>query len=531
MARYTIAITLTLQAIALSCILVPCLALLDELSPLPRSLQALDGFTIKQLNQNAAALQENLDYFGLYAAANNTCPVCDNDNGNDAAKSMLSQASISTSVVAKRLKQTSTWESFGRATRTRRGKRRYNQSVSSTSTDGIVSILTETGSHFAALANRARKQRRDAKIASPSVSSSRMADDMLNVLEQLATTSATVANDMAGTLQDKRGGSGSTATAGIVATTMLSLLTFLERVTLPSTSLLVDYLQVAVNGEYIDRARIDANLATLRTSLSNNATLGVFGEAIRLLSAHRDDDISSGLLRTTLTKLTLSMSSLDNSLVQLVASVKDNKAIQDSKPDKTVGAVAAPFNGDELIVQVSGLITGIVLASVNAMQRIALDSLDSSSRSSRNVLVSAAGLYVQVVESILNQALATINAILTVARSSSSSSDYTSRTTGGRGPSNVVVSGDTILYWICQAATDFEGELFGPCSILLIPWIIVTSPVTLPLAIIIFLSRDTNALAQTRLSRTTGSSSNSSCYQKALACQNQALSAALLPSI
>jgi hypothetical protein len=377
-------------------------------------------------------------------------------------------------------------------------RRRYEKVVSA---DLILPALTATSSHFAALALQSRKLLNATTNIAPPIET-----DLLAVLEQVSTLSANVAIELASAIR-----SADKVTAGLVATSTLALLGFYERITMATTSLLFDHV-ATLNGQD-DVEKLDIKVSDLRVSLSNR-TDGVFGDVLGFLSTRRD---TSGLV-SVLKKFTKDMALLDESLARFLSRADTMLLTQRHGPFAADRVIP-----DESLWQLSGLMTGTVVTVVHSTQSITMgNSVDDIGVN--RVLVSALGLTMKRVDSILNQAVKTLNSMFRF--QTINNSKLTINTT------TPAVQGNTLLWFIaCSVGIEIPGPLgLNSCWIILSAWLVLavaTLPIWLPLVILgsIFGTggggsgqlRINNAAVQHRIQ----------CQREALSCQTNALSAAL----
>lgn len=507
MTRFSIvSIVLLVMTLMLLAAAASCFAWEDEqLLPqqLPPQSQTTSRLHVKRRleNSNITFQVKTLDAASSTTSttsSSSTCPVCKKDKETDRAiQRIYSRAS---SLV----KRTSTFDSLQRSLRTRIGRRRYHKLVSTNST---VFILNSTGSHFAALANRAKAKATGNKDDT-------IANDMFNLLQDVATVSGSVSFELANVL---RGGSANrAATAGLLTTSTLAMLGYLDRVTLATTSLLADHVTTATSTTAtLTGPKSSTNGAmtlqrdyALQDMLSANATNGVFGDVLNFLTKRGD---TSGLV-TVLTKLSRQVSSLHDRVLALsLSSNKTNSAV---------------LMTSDTVHEISAIMAGITLTSVNSMQRMALVG-------KRGLVSSTLGLWVQHINSIQDQAMSTARAVVRLVQidqpnraknADDSKNAVAAAATGDSGgESGVNVSGDTLAFIFFCAIT----------APICIPILFLTSPIWLSVIYFYNLLEETfgdDNDVNSKSSRRRPLRQYVKCQRDRLVCQSKVISAAL-PSV
>jgi tetrahydromethanopterin S-methyltransferase subunit B len=487
----------------------------------PRS-RALNVDLVGTLDDNIVALQETIALFNLTdsvgattTAAATECPVC--DNGDTKLTGRVVQRILSRAGGV--IRRTSSLASLKRAMRTRLGRRRYNKIVSQTS---LVPTLNAAGSNFTALARSAQTLQTAAKTNNATI----VELQLLDVLEVVANLSAKVTIDIAAVMQRAE----NSTTAGLAAMSLLSVLEFFERVSLATSSVLVDQVAILQGQNPMDT--IHVKVATLQATLSNKAsTTGVFTDISKFLSARRD---TSGLV-PALSQVKQDMASLDQALERFLSSADAATTITSSKStgtnmDAVAGGMTSPIRGP-VMAAMSGLMAGLMATVLDAVQIIALDSVSGNGNMSR-VLISTAGLTLKRVDGILNQSMVTFNAIFGLFQTATK---------------ETVASGDTvflfaffayqlicwipgvdcILFPVCSSDARFTGP---PCLLRVVIGLalqVILIPIFLVYLIIASLfdgnSDGTRAIG-TNLASV---ESQVRCQQEALSCQTRTLLAAL----
>jgi hypothetical protein len=205
-----------------------------------------------EIQKKFEALKSSVNAFHL-PAPEGSCPVCKDDAiGDGIVKRAVSKAS-------RVIRRSSTFSDFSKASRTPLGRRHFRRKISA---DTITPIFLATGSRFAAVAASAKDLKSNATKSH--LGGESVEEDMFHLLEVVCNSSATVAFGIANAM-----GSAPTVTSGLVATSVMSLLGFFERVNLSTMSVLVGYLSRLMSGN-------ETNASVLPTSLSAESADDVF---------------------------------------------------------------------------------------------------------------------------------------------------------------------------------------------------------------------------------------------------------------
>jgi hypothetical protein len=403
----------------------------------------------------------------------NSCPVCDTDKLD-----VLDRFVKSTLFKYKRLiRNSSSFTRFRRALRRPLIRRHYNKRVSA---ETITPILQDTASHFSALADTAR-------VTQNSIPDSDSLTDVYSILAEVATSSALFVTEVSNVLQNN-----DATTAGIVATSVLSILGFFERFTLATISTVTYFATTEVVVPESVQGNVDI--------FSVDALDDVFSDVMTFLSARGD---TSGLI-SAIGSATANISNLKDHLLQLHSqadAVSQSKSTADAGSDATMQF--------EAYAEVVSLMDGM----------------------SFTVLSSAIGLAAAIPPIIGGIATGTvglfqqrIQAIVSLVDSTSSSS----REMLEEKAISSAVSGDTLYYQWCIKKNPLEMNddepipnlQISPCAY---PLLIVTSPIWLPALLIFLLLYWFNGRRNTFWSQV-------QCPMDSLSCQNDAL-AASLPSL
>jgi hypothetical protein len=405
----------------------------------------------------------------------NSCPVCDTDKLD-----VLDRFVKSTLFKYKRLiRNSSSFTRFRRALRRPLILRRYNKRVSA---EAITFILRDTASHFSALADTAH-------VTQNSIPDSDFLSNIYAVLEEVATSSALFVSEVSNVLQGN-----DVVMAGVVATSVLSILVFFERFTLATMST-VTYS--AMTEVVVPEMSIQGNM----DAFSVDALDTVFSDVMTFLSARGD---TSGLI-SAIGSITANISNLKDRLTQL-----HSKADVVSTGKSTTKAGSDTTMQFEAFAEVISLIDGMsftVLSSVIGLA-VAIPQVIGG------IATHTVGLFQQHIET-----------IVTLVNSTSSSS----REMLDEKDKASAVSGETLYYQWCIKKNPLEMNddplpfpQISPCAY---PLLIVTSPIWLP-ALLVFdlIYRIKNPPPSS------ASWSQVRCQMDALSCQNDALVASL-PSL
>jgi hypothetical protein len=263
-----------------------------------------------EIQKKFEALKSSVDAFHQ-PAPEGSCPVCKDDAiGDGIVKRAVSKAS-------RVIRRSSTFSDFSKASRTPLGRRHFRQKVSANT---ITPIFLATGSRFAAVAASAKDLKFNATKSH--LGGGSVEEDMLHLLEVVCNSSATVAFDIANAMERAP-----TATSGLVATSVLSLLGFFERVNLSTMSVLVDYLSRLVGGN-------EPNTSALATPFSEESADDVFDEMLDFLATNGDKDASG--LTTALASLETELKiAYGNSNRQLMLSLPAGPALPNGRLKET----------------------------------------------------------------------------------------------------------------------------------------------------------------------------------------------------
>jgi hypothetical protein len=438
-----------------------------------------------EIQKKFEALKSTVDAFHL-PTPEGSCPVCEEGAiGDGIVKRALSKAS-------RMIRRSSTFSDFSKASRTPLGRRHFRQKVSANT---ITPIFLATGSRFAALAASAKDLKSNAFKSH--LEGDSIEDDMFHVLEVVCNSSATIAFDIANAM-----GSAPTVSSGLVATSVLSLLGFFERVNLSTMSVLVYYLSRLMGDN-------ETNASALPILLSAELADGVFDEMLDFLASNGDMDASG------LTSIAPESEAINNRLQQFISTA-------DAFTARRSCSVERPFAGNTM-VKAANLISGNVLTIVSMVNSIALDIVPKIGVVAGSML----GLMLGSVDSILKQNLSVFNSIFGIFSTEAKRSS---------------VSGETLLLlWCLSWIDDNDGPPTDDlndnggyvdvafCFLIgLLPIAIITSPIWVPLLIIqSVISSIFNILG---ILFGTGRRSDSrafSCEMEAMTCYNEALAAAL----
>jgi hypothetical protein len=438
---------------------------------------------------------ENLQTFrqtledGTARVSDNSCPVCHTDKHHVVGPFVQSVLSK----YKRLIRNSSSFAGFRRALRRPLVRRQYNKRVSA---ETITPILHDTASHFAALADTARVLQD--RMPDPARADTAIFLDVYAVLEQVATSSALLITEVSNILQ-----SNDAVTAGIVATSVLSILGFFERVTAATTSTLTSYV-AAFAGIPVRSAH--GKLDTF----SDLALDAVFSDVLAFLSARGD---RSGLI-TAIGSVDASLSNLKGSLLQLYSkadTVSTSMSIRANATSDTLMLIEGAAQVVSLIDRMAFTVLSSVIRLVVAIPPVV-----------GGIATGTAGLFQQRIET-----------IVTLVNSTSSSNleilNFESRDTA--------VSGDTVFLILCSLIfpqednddgddTYWQGFDFSGIGCAL-PLIILTSPIWLTLFALwviidgIFIGPNQRSNAAWLPIR---------CQMDALTCRNNAL-AASLPSL
>jgi hypothetical protein len=470
--------------IALLTLLIPICSALDK----PQGqVDLLKGAS--EIQKEFEALKSTADTFDL-PTPGGSCPVCKDDAiGDGIIKRAVSKAS-------RVIRRSSTFSDFSKASRTPLGRRHFRRKISA---DTITPIFLATGSRFAAIAASAKDLKSNATKSH--LEGDSIEEDMFHLLEVVCNASATVAFDIANAMERAP-----TATSGLVATSVLSLLGFFEQVNLSTMSVLVDYLSRLVGGN-------ETNASALATPLSTESMDDVFDEMLDFLVTNGDKDASG--LTTVLASIVPELEAINSRLRQFTSAADAFIAAKSRSVERS-------FAGNTM-VNAANLISGNVLTIISMVNSIALDVVPKIGVVAGSML----GLMLGSVDSILKQNLSVFNSIFGIFSTEAKRSS---------------VTGDTLLLLWCLNQIDDDEEpprddvydtrnyvAVTECILLgLIPIAIVTSPIWVPLYIIRVVIGSIFLILDSLFGVGRGSDSRAlSCQMKALACQNEALAAAL----
>jgi hypothetical protein len=415
-----------------------------------------------------------------------SCPVCDTDKLD-----VLDRFVKSTLFKYKRLiRNSSSFTRFRRALRRPLIRRHYNKRVSA---ETITPILQDTASHFSALADTAR-------VTQKSIPDSDSLTDVYAILAEVATSSALFVTEVSSILQNN-----DATAAGIVATSVLSILGFFERFTLATISTITYFATAEI---VVPENSVQGNVDIF----SVDALDDVLSDVMTFLSARGD---TSGLI-SVIGSATANISNLKDRLLQLHSqadAVSQSKSTTDAGSDATMqfeayAEVVSLMDGMSFTVLSSAI--GLAVAIPPVIGRIATHTV---------------GLFHK-----------RITTLVTLVNSTSSSSHemFDGEAKGS------FVSGDTLFYRWCikkfppkddeECESPFICLQISPC---VYPLLILTSPIWLPaLLVFVLIYRINNPpVRPPPVSPPASASWNQvQCHMDALSCQNDAL-AASLPSL
>jgi hypothetical protein len=397
------------------------------------------------------------------------CPVCvDSDGGG--GKLIQQILSNAHGLMAK----SASFTRLKRSLRTLRGRRQYNKKIAK---DSIVPILQISALHFDKFAIKARSF---ATTTAPQPSP--LEKDMFAVLESVANTSASVLSEIANVIQTS-----DTVTAGLVTTSIISVLGYFELGTLQTTAALVDHIH-ALTGE--------STSSTSTVSQGDSANVGVFDDVLDFLSSQRD---KSGL-SPVLVKLTGDMKVIDSRL---------SKFVDDANTLITTSSSSGSTNvalSDATVASAAQLVVGVEASVINLVAIVA----GTPTKSVGSILRSVSGLIVQSVSAILSRSTSTFNSVLAALEMDTSAKD-------------TPVSGDILYYVTCLYilfGTEVECLLI---SVLL--WIL--SPIWVPLLIVTSILQAITGSGGLRTTTTSKAKDWLSCQMGEFSCKNNVLSNAL----